>query len=175
MLMSGATDVSVLIYSTNLNISRTMRTALRGMGVRRVHLAADENGIMEGFATADPVVAIIYVEGAEKDDGLERLRWLRRAPNSPKREIPVVVASQSRDIATIQAVINAGGHEYALFPASGDQLLKKITAARNSSRPFIETADYVGPCRRRRADPLYKGPERRAAAAAAASAEPKAS
>jgi hypothetical protein len=85
----------------------------------------------------------------------------------------VVVASQSRDIATINAVINAGGHEYVLFPASGDQLLKKVTAARNSTRPFIETADYVGPCRRRRVDPLYKGPERRAAITAAA--EPKAS
>jgi DNA-binding NarL/FixJ family response regulator len=116
---------------------------------------------------------VIYVEGAEKDDGLERLRWLRRSPNSPKREMPVVVVSQSRDMATIQAVINAGGHEYALFPASGDQLLKKITAARNSTRPFIETADYVGPCRRRRADPLFKGPERRAAVAA--STAPKAS
>jgi two-component system, chemotaxis family, chemotaxis protein CheY len=170
--MSGAADVSVLIFSTNMNIARTMRTALRGIGVRRVHLAADEAGIFEGFTTSDPVVAIIYVDGPEKDDGLEKLRWLRRAPNSPKREIPVVVASQSRDIATINAVINAGGHEYALFPASGDQLLKKITAARNSNRPFIETADYVGPCRRRRIDPLYKGPERRAAAP---SAEPKAS
>ena len=170
--MSGAADISVLIFTSNMNISRTMRTALRGMGLRRVHLATDEAGIFEGFSTADPVVMIIYVEGAEKDDGLERLRWLRRSPNSPKREMPVVVVSQSRDIATIQAVINAGGHEYALFPASGDQLLKKITAARNSNRPFIETADYVGPCRRRRVDPLYKGPERRAAVAAS---EPKAS
>ena len=173
MLMSSATDVSVLIFSTNMNISRTMRTALRGMGVRRVHLALDESGIMEGFATADPTVVIVYVDGPEKDDGLERLRWLRRAPNSPKRQIPVVVASQSRDMATINAVINAGGNEYVLFPASGDQLLKKITAARNSNRPFIEAADYVGPCRRRRADPLYKGPERRAGAAPRA--EPKAS
>ncbi|HEV7689939.1 MAG TPA: hypothetical protein VGO52_03925 [Hyphomonadaceae bacterium] len=171
--MSGATDVSILIFCTNMNIARTMRTALRGMAVRRVHLAVDESGIMEGFATADPTVMVIYVEGAEKDDGLERLRWLRRSPNSPKREMPVVVVSQSRDMATIQAVINAGGHEYALFPASGDQLLKKITAARNSTRPFIETADYVGPCRRRRADPLFKGPERRAAVAA--STAPKAS
>jgi hypothetical protein len=30
-------------------------------------------------------------------------------------------------------VINAGGHEYVVFPASGDALLKKITAARQSS------------------------------------------
>jgi hypothetical protein len=49
-----------------------------------------------------------------------------------------------------------------VFPASGDALLKKITAARQSSRPFIEQPDYVGPCRRRRNDPTYSGPERRA-------------
>jgi hypothetical protein len=30
-------------------------------------------------------------------------------------------------------------------------------------RPFIRTEDYFGPCRRRRDDPRYDGPRRRAA------------
>ena len=56
--------------------------------------------------------------------------------------------SQRRDLPTINAVMNAGAHEYVLFPASGDVLLKRISAACQSTRPFIETADYVGPERK---------------------------
>jgi hypothetical protein len=35
----------------------------------------------------------------------------------------------------INAVMNAGAHEYVLFPASGDVLLKRISAACQSTRP----------------------------------------
>jgi hypothetical protein len=63
----------------------------------------------------------------------------------------------------VNAVINAGGHEYVLFPVSGEALLKKILAARQPNRVFVEQPDYIGPDRRRRNDKMYKGPERRAA------------
>ena len=72
------------------------------------------------------------------------------------------------------AVINAGGNEYVLFPASGDALLKKITAARTTTRPFVEQPNYVGPCRRRRTDASYAGPERRAEEADAPADAPEA-
>jgi hypothetical protein len=56
--------------------------------------------------------------------------------------------SPRRDLATINAVINGGGHEYVLFPASGDVLMKKIGAACTTTRPFIETGAYFGPARK---------------------------
>ena len=169
--MRSPADVAVLIFSTNSNIAATMRTALRGMGVRAVHLAHDEGQVLSGFALIDPQVVIVYVDEAQGDRGLEIMRFLRRAPQSPKKQIPIIVASQSRDIKTISAAINGGAHEYLLFPASGDQLLKKVNAASTSTRPFIEAANYAGPCRRRRADPAWKGPERRTAPAPAAAAK----
>lgn len=169
--MRNPADLSVLIFAANANIAATMRTALRGMSVRAVQLAHDEGQLLSGFASIDPQVVIVYVDDGPNDRGFEIMRFLRRSPHSPNGQIPIVVASQSRDIKTISAAINHGAHEYLLFPASGDQLLKKINAARTSTRPFIDAPGYAGPCRRRRADPAWKGPDRRAAPVAAASAK----
>jgi DNA-binding response OmpR family regulator len=158
-------EVSVLIFSTNVGVGRTLRMALRGMGARSIHLAADETQMFEGFAAMDTSAVLVYVDGPENDAGIDMIRFLRTSERSPNVRMPIVAASPRRDLATVNAVINAGGSEYVLFPASGDALLKKITAARTSTRPFIEHPSYVGPCRRRREDKSYAGPERRAAAA----------
>jgi DNA-binding response OmpR family regulator len=160
--MNNPADIAVLVCSTNVSIARTLRMALRGIGVRGVHLAGNMQQILDGFLSAEPHCLAVYVDGPENDEGLEIIRFVRRSETSPNQRIPIIAVSPRRDLATVNAVINAGGHEYVVFPASGDALLKKITAARQSSRPFIEQPDYVGPCRRRRNDPTYSGPERRA-------------
>ena len=162
--MRNPADVSVLIFSADVAIGRTLRVALKGIGVRTIHLASDETQLLEGFATTDTPAVVVYVDAAENDPGIEMIRFLRRSPRSRNTRIPVIAVSQSRDLGTVTRVINAGGHEYVLFPASGDALLKKITSARGATRPFIDMPGYVGPCRRRRSDTTYTGPERRASA-----------
>lgn len=144
--MNKATDVNVLIFSHVHGHAQTMRMALRGMGVRVTFMATNINEVLEGFSVAEPHVAVVYVDnGATEDPGLQILHFIRRSPQSPNRKIPVVVVSQARDIVTIQAVGNAGAHEYVLYPVAGDALLKKIQAAKTSTRAFIDTPDYVGP------------------------------
>jgi len=166
--MSTPAELTILICSANPAIARTLRMAARGVGIRGVQLASNAQQIIDGFITAEPQCLVIYVDGPEKDEGLEMIRFVRRDEKSPSPRIPIVAASPRRDLVTVNAVINAGGHEYVVFPASGDSLLRKITAARGSTRAFIEQPDYVGPCRRRRTDPNYAGPERRVASAAPA-------
>jgi DNA-binding NarL/FixJ family response regulator len=147
--MKNAADVSVLISCNVSGIARTLRMALRGMGVRRVFIATNAEQLEQGFAEVEPNVLIVYVDGDDATDaGLATLRHVRRSPDSVLPRIPAVAVSQRRDLPTINAVMNAGAHEYVLFPASGDVLLKRISAACQSTRPFIETADYVGPERK---------------------------
>lgn len=146
--MNKIADVSVLIFAHVQGHAQTLRMALRGMGVRATFMATGINQVLEGFIAAEPQVALIYVDsGDEKDPGLQMLTFIRRSKQSPNRKIPVVVVSQARDMVTIQAAGNAGAHEYVLYPVAGDALLKKIHAARTSTRAFVDTADYVGPDR----------------------------
>jgi len=147
--MKNTSDIGVLINCNVGGIARTLRMALRGMGVRRIFLALNDDQLEEGFATVDPSVMLVYVDSdADTDPGLSTLRNVRRSPDSLMPKIPVVAISQRRDLATINAVMNAGAHEYVLFPASGDVLLKRVLAAVNSTRSFIETPEYVGPERK---------------------------
>ncbi len=147
--MGNPADISVVVCSQIANIGRTLRMALRGMGVRLVSLTSDTTQLLEAFATAEPHCVIVYVDGPDATDhGLEVLHFIRRSEQSPHPRIPVIAVSPRRDLVTINAVINGGGHEYVLFPAAGDVLLKKITAARTATRPWIEKPDYFGPERR---------------------------
>lgn len=163
--MTNPTDVNVLVCTNIVGIARTLRMALRGMGVRTVFLAHDINQLLDGFSVAEPHAIIVYVDGPEaNDDGLATLRFIRRSEQCPHNKVPVIAVSPRRDLPTINAVINGGAHEYVLFPAAGDTLVKKITAARTTSRPFIETEAYFGPERKQDRDA--------AAATAAAEAPP---
>jgi DNA-binding response OmpR family regulator len=110
---------------------------------------------------------VVVVEQVENDNGLSLIRFIRRWEKSPNPRIPIIAASPRAELQVVTAVVNNGGHEFVVLPASGDQLLKKIQSAIQSNRPFIEGPDYVGPDRRRRSDPNFIGPERRIAQAAA--------
>lgn len=149
MQKAAASDVSVIVFSSIRGVAETMRMALRGMGVRTVFLAGNGSQLLEGFASAGPDVAIVYVDTATAGDpGMQTLNFMRRSEACPNRAIPIVVVSQQRDMGTIQAAANAGAHEYVLFPVAGDTLLRKVHAALNSNRVFIDTPEYVGPERR---------------------------
>lgn len=147
--MSNPADVSVVVCTHMIGIARTLRMALRGMGVRDVVLASNTTQLVECFAATEPKCVIVYVDSADPADrGLHTLNFIRKSADFPHPRIPVIAVSLSRDLQTINAVINGGGHEYVLFPASGDVLLKKITAARTTTRPWIDRPDYFGPERR---------------------------
>jgi PleD family two-component response regulator len=142
-------------------MAQLIRMSLRGMGVRAVHIVQSPRQCVDAFQTSHPDVLITVVENAENDDGLSLIRFIRRWEKSPNPRIPIVAASQRAELAVVNAVINNGGNEFVVLPASADQLMRKVLNAVQSNRPFVDTPDYVGPERRRRVDPTYAGPERR--------------
>lgn len=147
--MLDPTDASVVVCTHFMGIARTVRMALRGMNVRNVTLAANHEQLLEAFENNEPDCLVLYVDSDEpEDEGLKYLNFIRRDPASPNHKIPVIVISPRRDLPTINAVMNSGAHGYALFPASGEVLLTKITAARITRRAWVERADYIGPERK---------------------------
>lgn len=147
--MTKPADASVVACTRFMGIARTVRMALRGMNVRQVALAANREQMLEAFNECEPECVILYVDGPEPDDqGLELLKFIRRDVASPHPRIPVIVISPRRDLPTINAVMNGGANEYVLFPASGEVLMRKITAIRTNPRAWVERPDYVGPERK---------------------------
>ena len=169
--MKKVEDLTVVIAARTHGMAQLIRMSLRGMGVRAIHIVQNSSQAAEAFQQSHPDVMVAVVENAENDEGLNLIRFIRRQDNSPDRRIPIVAASPRAELPVVNAVINNGGNEFVVLPASPDQLMKKIFSAVQTNRPFIETADYVGPERRRRVNPNYTGPERRVADAASPLAE----
>jgi response regulator RpfG family c-di-GMP phosphodiesterase len=66
----------------------------------------------------------------------------------------------------VEAARDAGVNELLVKPVTEKALHSRIQEVILRPRPFIFGPDYYGPCRRRRRDPNYKGPERRKTVAA---------
>jgi hypothetical protein len=57
---------------------------------------------------------------------------------------------------------DAGVTEFVAKPVTAKAVLERIHAVIYRPRPFVRTKDYFGPDRRRKDDPGYEGPWRRA-------------
>jgi DNA-binding response OmpR family regulator len=58
--------------------------------------------------------------------------------------------------------INAGVDEFLVKPVRAVDVANRVNAIIERRRPFVKSGGYFGPDRRRRDDPRYKGPMRRA-------------
>jgi DNA-binding response OmpR family regulator len=107
---------------------------------------------------------LVFVEQpAEGSAGLAFVRQLRRS-GLCCREAPAIVLSSQPTLAAMREAQNAGAHEFLVRPFSAHQLAKRLEAV-IAPRPWIETAAYVGPDRRRfNSAEKLRGPDRRSGA-----------
>ncbi|MDZ4762113.1 MAG: response regulator [Alphaproteobacteria bacterium] len=122
-------QIAVVVTARNNGVARTIRMALRGVGVRNIHLASSSAEGLQLLQSVGPDVLIVVVDGPDNDEGVAFIRSVRDAASGPYAATPIVAASSRRDLQTVQAVIGAGGNEYVVLPASGDALFKKIANA----------------------------------------------
>lgn len=103
---------------------------------------------------------LVFVDQvAEPFDGLAFVRALRRS-GLPCRQAPVIMMAIQPTLRDMREAQNAGAHELLVRPFSAYQLGKRLEAI-IAPRPWIETASYVGPDRRRFNSAALLGPDRR--------------
>jgi two-component system chemotaxis response regulator CheY len=143
--------------------SLTREMVGRVLGVldcRRVRYVADGADAFLQIIESPPHLAIIDYHMPL--DGLALLDKVRRAANSPDQTLPVIVMTSLTDRKRIEALRDAGATEIIAKPFTPAAVLSRVAAVIDSPRPFITADGFVGPCRRRRSDPAYAGPLRRA-------------
>jgi len=104
---------------------------------------------------------LVFVEHPVEDSaGLAFVRKLRRSSLSC-REAPVIVLSSQPTLGAMREAQNAGAHEFLVRPFSAAQFARRLEVV-IPPRPWIETAVYVGPDRRRfNSAGELPGPDRR--------------
>jgi CheY-like chemotaxis protein len=154
-------SVSALILDDNAHMRGLVRVILAGFGMRRIEEAHNCNEAINLVAGGDIDIAFVDFKLGGLD-GIEFCRRIRFDPNSPSRYLPIVMITAYSERSRVIDAINAGVDEFLVKPVRAVDVANRVNAVVERRRPFVDVSGYFGPDRRRRDDPRYKGPWRRA-------------
>lgn len=153
-------SLRVLVVEDNSHVRALLRTILHALGVHDVDVASDGMAGFEAFIRLEYDIIITDLE-MQPLTGIEFINLVRTSRKSPNPYIPVIMVTAYSDKERVTKARDHGVTEFLTKPFTVATLLRRITAIIEKPRPFIRTAGYFGPDRRRQDDENYAGPERR--------------
>ncbi len=152
--------MKVLIVDPNAYMRGVVADSLRRLMVTNINAAATA---MEAFTVGRTFKPdIIFVDwDAGRMSGLEFNREVRRNTTGMSRETPIILLAGVIDHDQLMAARQSGINEFLLKPVSAQGVLSRIEEVILRPRKFIDSRNYIGPCRRRKDDANYAGPWRR--------------
>jgi two-component system chemotaxis response regulator CheY len=153
--------LKILLVDDNHHMRVLIGEILRAIGVHGVYEATDgaEGLTLMRHHAIDIVMTDLAMEPL---DGIDFVRLLRNSPDSPSQMCPVIMITGHSTQKRVREARDAGVTEFLAKPVTARGVIDRITQVIEHPRPFIRTEDYFGPDRRRRSDPNYAGPWRRA-------------
>ena len=157
---SDLKKMKVLILDPNAFMRGVVADSLRRLMVTNINAAASA---MEAFTVGRTFKPdIVFVDwDAGRMSGLEFTREVRRNTTGMSRETPIILLAGVIDHDQLMSARQSGINEFLLKPVSAQGVLSRIEEVVLRPRKFIDSRNYVGPCRRRKDDPNYAGPWRR--------------
>lgn len=152
--------LSFLVVDDNLHMRRLVRSLLHGFGSRQVFEAEDGASGLEMVENFNPDI-MITDWAMPIFDGLELVQLIRNPDTCDHAYIPIIMLTGHSEKDRVLRARDLGVTEFLCKPISAKSLYDRIYNIVVNPRPFIRTANYFGPDRRRFDDPNYEGPERR--------------
>lgn len=150
----------ILIADPIVQTRNLVSEVLRGAGFSDVVHARDGNELVAMTEEYDPKIAIT-TSRLPGVSGLEYTRLVRAGHKNVPRELPIIVMTDTPTMAFLDAARESGVDEMLVRPFTAHAVLVRVKAVIERPRQFIDSAKYVGPCRRRRMVEDYNGPRRR--------------
>jgi len=154
--------VGALIVDDNHHMRTIVATLLRSLGCKDLRECGDGATAFE-MLRARPADIIILDLRMDTLDGLDFVRLLRRAADSPCSMVPVIMMTGHSERRHVAAARDAGVTEFVAKPLSARALCVRIEEVARRPRSFIRAQSFVGPNRRRRNDQQHAGQRRRVA------------
>src|SRR5271156_5909615 len=126
----------VLVVDDSKNMRLIVRTVLNALGVQSVREAGDgQAGLNE--LRASPIDIAIVDWMMEPMDGLEFVRQVRTAEDSPNPFLPIIMMTGHTERHRIFKARDAGITEFLAKPVNAKTLLVRITNIIEQPRPFV--------------------------------------
>lgn len=133
---------------------------LDALGVGHVATAADGFDAWDMMLSEDFDIMITDWEMAPQD-GPELVRRLRLDHDSPARYVAVIMLTGYTEKSKVMNARDIGITEFLAKPVAARSLHARIVNIIENPRPFVRTASFFGPCRRRLNLPTFDGMDRR--------------
>jgi two-component system chemotaxis response regulator CheY len=152
-----------LMVDDNHHMRAIVSTILKGVGVKHVHEAMDGAEALQALRDYPIDIAIVDFKMSPLD-GVQFTQLVRNSPDSNDPFLPIIMLTGFAERHRVFEARDAGVTEIVVKPVTARSLLDRVNTVIFKPRPFVRTEDYFGPCRRRRVDPNFEGPERRGVA-----------
>ena len=141
-------NISVLVIDDNKHMSNLVVEILHALGVKNTCQAGDAAKAFQELKhfMADVIIVDWHMEPL---DGLDFVRLVRTAKDSPNPYVPIIMLSGYTEFRRITEARDAGINEFLAKPISAKSLYQRIAAIIDNPRPFIRSKSYFGPDRRR--------------------------
>jgi CheY-like chemotaxis protein len=151
----------LVIVADAVGHTRNLLTeVLRGSGFDNVRHAPDGARLVEMTKEMLPRI-VITTSRLPKVSGLEFTRLVRKGYGPVPRNLGIVAMSDTATRIFLEAARDSGVDEILVRPFTAQAIMHRVQAVLERQREFIDSARYVGPCRRRRQLADYTGPMRR--------------
>jgi DNA-binding response OmpR family regulator len=154
-------DLTALVFDENHYERGISLDQIRAMGFGRAIGAANPGEAWTALRISNPNIMLMEW-GENKSDGLDFVKRIRMSEDLPNRAVSIFMLTSRGSQADVELARRAGVDGYLRKPISALALQQRVRTVIANPQPFVVTAAYVGPCRRRaRPDLNYLGPLRR--------------
>ncbi|GAB6053404.1 response regulator [Magnetospira thiophila] len=154
--------LSFLVVDANKHMRTIIRQTLKALGTRSVFETRDGAEAYQVMKAMNPDIVMTCLM-MDPVNGLEFSTMIRNAMDSPNPYVPIIMVSGHTEERHVFNARDAGVDEFLAKPVSAHSIYSRIVEVIRHRRPFVKSASYFGPDRRRREDPSYTGVRRRAA------------
>ncbi|MGA7673734.1 MAG: response regulator [Rhizomicrobium sp.] len=140
-------QVAALIVDGDNYATGILGQILRGFGLTRHTIASDGETAQRLFQGShyDLVICEYVLQDMQ---GADFVRWIRRLPDARLKTVPVILLTGYTQFSNVAAARDSGANIVIKKPIAPNVLIDHIAWSAEGERPFIETNNYIGPCRR---------------------------
>lgn len=153
-------QLSILIVDDCRFMRMVLERMLQALGVTKIRFASDGFEAWEQLIDSEPDVILCDWE-MQPEDGPSFVRRVRLDLESPCRYVPIVMLTGYTEKTKVMKARDFGITEFLAKPVAARSLHARLVQIVDNPRPFVRTASFFGPCRRRLNLPIFDGDDRR--------------
>jgi CheY-like chemotaxis protein len=156
----------ILLVDDHTHVRTIFTSILNGLGMFRLTTADRADRALSTLQSepVDLVITDFNMPGLSGIGLAQRIRQEIRSRNPRfNPSIPIIMITSFGTKKCLIAARDAGVDEFLAKPFTTMGVAERLDSAVNMRRPFIVSDTYIGPCRRRKIDPILSGLKRREA------------